>query len=146
VVESAMSIESFQDDIRISCPGWVTDPKSTPIRYEISARKEGVSEWLILQSLEPSSVFQSFAAFSPGNYIARVKIQDSMGSTSFTEQVMLFTVTGNSLEKRGLEKRDDDTGAEAYDMAEYIRASSTVYSGSKGLTFINIFSFKGCTS
>jgi hypothetical protein len=71
-IESALTIESFAQDIRINCPGWTTDPKST-IRYEISARQERVTEWLILQSMDPSSVFQSVAAFNPGNYIAKSK-------------------------------------------------------------------------
>lgn len=100
-----------------------------PIKYEISVRKEGTSddEWLILQALAPSSVFENLAAFSSnGNWLCKVKIQDAAGSTSPTDQIMLFSMTGATISKRGLFRRADDLAAYG-NVLEYIRNSSAIF-------------------
>jgi hypothetical protein len=87
---------------------------------------------MILRSLEPSSVFNTLAALDEGHWLARVKIQDSAGSTSPTEHIMLFTVTNALLTKRGLSQRDNDIAAYE-NVLEYVRNSSRTFSSSQVL-------------
>jgi hypothetical protein len=93
---------------------------------------------MILQSLEPSSVFKTLAALTAGNWLARVNIQDSAGSTSPTEQIMLFTVTQSSaaLTKRGLFRRAGnvaDPAATFENELEFLQNSSATFASSQVL-------------
>lgn len=129
-IAGSTTLKSFTDIMTIRCPGWTTDPKSNPVKYEFSVRTSTSTSYLTLQSLSSKFLFSILTVLPAGEYVARVKIQDNAFSTSNSEQIIPFTVTAQTVvDKRGLYKRDDSSSFES--IRSYIKNSTVDFSSSK---------------
>lgn len=102
---------ALKEKITIACPGWTTDSRSMPLRYQFESRLAGSQDFKPLMPASTSSVYAYI--FQQGDWEVRVTILDSIGSHNDEEVIIPVTVV-NKVEARDenrLQSRDAATDA-----------------------------------